>query len=97
MSINIQDLTSTKVGESFPNVLITKPNETLPVIARCLEKGDMQLMCEHNGVRKCVAKISPSAINIDWLLRTCGSIEYVMGEGVSTTISDVESYLWCLR
>ena len=43
MSINIQELTERKTSESFPNVLILTPNETLPVIVRTLEKGDSRV------------------------------------------------------
>lgn len=93
MSINIQELTERKVSESFPNLLVTAPNETLPVVVRTLEKGDMQLIVEFNGRRKVVERISPSAYNIDKLLRTLGSILYRRGTDDEVLISDIETYL----
>lgn len=93
MSINIQELTERKTPESFPNVLILTPNETLPVIVRTLEKGDMQLIVEFNGKRKVVAKISPSAYNVDRLIRTLGTISYRRSVEDVVEISDIETYL----
>lgn len=93
MSINIQELTERKTSESFPNVLVLTPNETLPVIVRTLEKGDMQLIVEFNGKRKVVAKISPSAYNIDRLIRTLGIISYRSSAEDTIEISDIETYL----
>ena len=93
MSINIQELTERKTSESFPNVLILTPNETLPVIVRTLEKGDMQLIVEFNGKRKVVAKISPSAYNIDRLIRTLGTISYRRSVEDVVEIRDIETYL----
>ena len=93
MSINIQELTERKTSESFPNVLILTPNETLPVIVRTLEKGDMQLIVEFNGKRKVVAKISPSAYNVDRLIRTLGTISYRRSVEDVVEIGDIETYL----
>lgn len=93
MSINIQELTERKTSESFPNMLVLTPNETLPVIVRTLEKGDMQLIVEFNGKRKVVAKISPSAYNVDRLIRTLGTIFYRRSVEDAVEISDIETYL----
>lgn len=93
MSINIQELTERKTSESFPNMLVLTPNETLPVIVRTLEKGDMQLIVEFNGKRKVVAKISPSAYNVDRLIRTLGTISYRRSVEDVVEISDIETYL----
>lgn len=97
MSINIEELTSRKTEETFPNILVTHPNETLPVVIRTLSEGDMQLIVEFKGKRKCVARVSPSAINMQRLLRTVGSFEYVLGQNVSTTITCMDEYLSCVR
>ncbi len=97
MSINIEELTSRKTEETFPNILVLHPNDTLPVIIRSLEEGDMQLIVEFKGKRKCVARISRSALNVSKLLRTLGCVEYVLSQGVSTTITCMEEYLSCVR
>lgn len=93
MSINIQELTERKTSEVFPNMLVLTPNETLPVIVRTLEKGDMQLIVEFNGKRKVVAKISPSAYNVDRLIRTLGTISYRRSVEDVVEIRDIETYL----
>lgn len=93
MSINIQELTERKTSESFPNMLVLAPNETLPVIVRTLEKGDMQLIVEFNGKRKVVTKISPSAYNVDRLIRTLGTISYRRSIEDVVEIRDIETYL----
>lgn len=93
MSINIQELTERKTSEVFPNMLVLTPNETLPVIVRTLEKGDMQLIVEFNGKRKVVAKISPSAYNVDRLIRTLGTISYRRSVKDVVEIRDIETYL----
>lgn len=97
MTINIDDFVSRKTEEAFPNFLITNPNQTLPVVVRNLEEGDTQLIVEVNGVRKCVKRVSRSALNVNKLLRTVGSFEYVLGQGSSVTITDIEKYLNCVR
>lgn len=96
MVINPQEMTTTKTVERFPNIVISKPNDTLPVVIKSLEKGDMQLIVEYNNKKKVVASMSGSAINILYLLRTLGSIHYCMAKGVSTEITDIEEYLNCI-
>lgn len=93
MAINIEELTSRKTGEEFPNVLVLQPNDTLPVVVRSLEKGDMQLVVEWNGVRKVVARISPSALNIEKLIRTVPGVELVPRPNESIRIETIEDYL----
>ena len=95
--IDIEGLVARRTEENFPYFLITHPNDTLHPVTRSLEQGDVQLVVEYKGVRKCVARMSRSAYNVDKLLRTTGPIEYVIAEGVSTTISSVEEYLGCVR
>lgn len=97
MTIDVQDLVSRKTEETYPNFLILHPNDTIPVVIRSLEEGELQLIVEFKGTRKCVARISPSALNVDRLLRTVGSVEYVIGKGISTTLNCVEEYLGCVR
>lgn len=97
MSINIDDLVSRKTEETYPNFLIQHPNDTVPIVVRSLEEGDTQLIVEFNGQRKCVKRISRSAINVKRLLRTVGHLEYVLGQGSSVTIDDIETYLNVVR
>lgn len=96
MKIDIEELTQRKTSESFPNIVIRNLNITLPVIIQSLEKGEMQLIIEHNGTRKVPMRISESAINIDRLLRGCGTIVYVKGPEESYEINSVLEYLQCV-
>ena len=97
MSINIEELTERKTSETFPNIVITNPNDTVPVVVRTLLKGDMQLIVEFKGKRKVVANISPSAFNIDKLLRTVGTLQYSIATNSTIPIDDVSTYLSCLQ
>ena len=95
--IDIKELTERKTQESFPNILITNPNEAVPVVVRTLEKGDMQLIMEYNGARKVVAKISRSALNVHKLIRVLNSVEYFIAPGSSITINEISDYLSCIN
>ena len=94
--INIQKLTENRTIEQYPNVLITKPVEVLPMLISALEKGDMQLVVEWKGQKKVVAKISSSAYNFHKLLRILDSVEYVMAKDIKVHISSVTDYLDCI-
>ncbi len=96
MSISVEELIARKTSEGFPNVLVTTPNETLPVVVQTLEKGDMQLIVELKGQRKVVARISESAFNIDKLLRTVGPIFYRKSVEEAIEIRDIPTYLSCV-
>lgn len=93
MKIDIEEITQRKTSELFPNVTVHSLEITLPVIVQSLEKGDMQLIIEHNGQRKVPMRISESAINIDRLIRGCGPITYSKSVEESYEISSVLDYL----
>lgn len=94
--ISISKLTERRTEQAFPNLLIVNPNDTVPVVVKSLEEGDMQLIVEFKGVRKVVAKVSSSAYNIDKLLRCVGEITYQVSESVALPISTIEDYLGCV-
>lgn len=96
MSINIEQVTERRTGEKFPNIVIPTPNDTLVVVVPTLEKGDMQLITEFNGKRKVLANISPSALNVDKLLRTVGKLQYKLSTDLQIEIEDISTYLSCV-
>ena len=91
--MNIQELTTNKVTLNYPNILILKPNMTLPVTINSLEAGNVQLIMEFKEQRKVIKCISPSAFNIHKLLRTIGHFTYNLNEVVSEEIYSVEDYM----
>lgn len=93
MKIDIEELTKVKTNESFPNITVHTLVLTMPTVVQALEKGDMQLIIEHNGERKVPMRISESAVNIDRLLRTCGPITYAKSPIESCKIESVLDYL----
>jgi hypothetical protein len=94
--IDIKELTERRTSEVFPNVVILTPNDTLPVVIRTLEKGDMQLIVEFKGQRKVVANISQSAVNISRLIRTVGTISYHKSAEDVYEVGDISTYLSCV-
>lgn len=96
MSIDIEKLTERTASETFPNVVITMPNDNVPVVIKSLEEGDMQLIVEFQGKRKVVARISESALNIDKLIRTVGLVNYCSSSESSVEVADITTYLNCI-
>ena len=96
MKINIGELTERKTSAMYPNLTIVNPNDTVPVMVKILEKGDMQLLIEFKGVMKVVSTISESAMNIDKLLRTCGQLIYAKAENKKYIINDILEYMECI-
>ena len=94
--MNIEELTKRYADGSYPNIKVLAPNDTLPVTIRSLEKGDMQVLASLGEEQKIIARITPSAFNIDKLLRTCGDLQYNVSETEFYKISKVEEYLECI-
>ena len=91
--MNVEELTSSKVQRRFPNVKISNPNVTVPVVVQSLLPGDMQLVVELKGKEKVVKTISPSAMNMNNILRTVGEFTYFVSDGVAVQINNIEEYL----
>lgn len=96
MSMNIEELTERKSQEQYPNLTILHPNDTLPVIVRDLEKGDMQLIVEFNGKRKVVATIDKNTTNIFMLIRTVGTLVYKKDEQNTYEVNTIKDYYDCI-
>lgn len=92
--MNITELTTNKTTKSYPNIFVI-PNIAAPAIVRNLQEGDIQLIMEHNGVKKVVSRISPSARNMDMILRVIGPFEYNKSEIEKFQIKCVQDYLDC--
>ena len=91
--MNIQELTTNRVSLNYPNVVITRPNRTVPVIIQSLEEGTVQLIMEFKGQRKVVKSISPSAFNMNKLLRTVGSFTYNIDANVGHEVYSIDEYM----
>lgn len=99
MSINIQEVTKISVDKKYPRFRIEQPPED-PIMKNALgntitilEKGDLQLELVLNGQSKVIKNISPSAINVKWLLEVMPSIIYEKTEMMRCNITTVADYL----
>jgi len=81
------------VKEQFPNVVLRSVNDTTPLVVKLLEKGELPLVGILGDIRKVVAYISPSAYNIEKLLRTHDDIVYNRDENTRVQIRSVVDYL----
>ncbi len=95
--IDVYKFSSRKGEVTYPNITVLSPNKTTPLIVGLLKEGEMPLILELNGDRKIVKRISISAYNIDWMLRTCGSLRYRKSENEETIINSIEDYLEVLE
>ena len=95
-TIDIENLVENKIKLNYPCILIDNPNRTLPLMVRNLEEGDMQLIVEFNGKTKVVKKMSRSALNVDKLIRTNGTLKYVISKDIIIPINSITDYLSCL-
>lgn len=91
--MNVEELTMSKTQHRYPSVKIINPNITVPVIVQTLTPGDIQLIVELKGKQKVVKEISPSAVNMNNILRTVGSFIYSISAGIDVTINNIEDYL----
>ncbi len=82
-----------KVQKEYPYFLIDNANESTPLIVSLLQEGELPLVCKYNGVAKEVGRISPSALNVDKLIRTHGSILVYKSEFEYKALRNVEEYL----
>ena len=91
--IDIQELTQRRTNASYPNFLLPTLNASVPVVVRTLEKGDLQLVVQHEGKEKVVTTISPSAYNVDKLLRTTSQLIYRKSETEVIEVKSITDYL----
>lgn len=92
-AVNVDNLVSHKTTYKYPNILLLKHNDTLPLMTAILEKGDTQVILNYKGQQRVVARISESGYNIDWLLRTMGSFRLYKSPTDYVDIFSVEDYL----
>lgn len=92
-AIDIYEFSKRTTETKYPYIKVLEPNATTPLIVSVMENGEMPLVIEMNGVKKVVARISMSALNVDRLLRTCGSLELVMNADNTVLVKDVVDYM----
>lgn len=93
--VNVEELTHNKVNLQYPYIELNSLNDTTPLILSLLEKGDLKVVGSLQGQRRVLGSISESAYNIDKLLRTHDSVNYVSETGVRE-ITTVVEYLEAL-
>ena len=90
--MRVEDLVDRKTSRLFPNIEVNY-SLTLPLLTTDFEKGDMQVILEYNGKKKCICKISQSARNIKLILECTGPFVYNKSESDYYTINTVQEYL----
>ena len=93
MSIDVDKLVERTTKSNYPLVLLTVPNQTIPLVVTDLMKGDTQLVLEYESKRKVISNISLSATNIDLLLRTCSPVYFQSGPTNLIQITSIQQYL----
>lgn len=77
----------------YPYIVIDEPNQTLPLLVTDLEDGTIPIIVEMNGKKKVVKRITPSAYNINWLIRTTSVLTYYKSADDFVKIDSVSTYL----
>lgn len=93
IKIDVEGLTHDRVTLQYPYITLKNINETTPLVLSTLTKGDMKIIGEYKGQRKVLGSISGSAYNIDKLLRTHETLDYVMSSDTVCSINSVRDYL----
>lgn len=91
-SVDVEGLTHKSVTLRYPYIEITNINDTTPLILSVLEKGDITVIGEYKGQRRVLGSISDSAYNMDKILRTHETFNYVEKDCV-TEIDSIRKYL----
>lgn len=92
-TLDVENFGRQTVKVGYPYVEITRFNESLPVVVSSLSEGDMSLTAEYKGTVKIVKRISPSAFNIDKLIRTGQELEVHVSSEVAVIVKSVAEYL----
>lgn len=87
------DFDKKPVDVPFPYFVLPELNQTTPLVVKALEAGDIPVIGILGGAKKVIAKVSPSVLNVDKLLRTHGRVTYMTGQETSYQLNSVLDYL----
>jgi hypothetical protein len=93
VKIDVEGLTHSRVTLQYPYIKLNNINDTTPLVLSTLENGPMKIIGEYKGQCKVLGSMSGSAYNIDKLLRTHDSLDYVVSDGNVNCITTVREYL----
>lgn len=87
------DFTPKTVQLTYPSLELEDLSEVTPLVIGLLQEGDIPVVGVYNGKRKVIARISPSACNVDKILRTHNSVYVRESETDKCFIRDVRDWL----
>ena len=91
--IDPKEFSSSKTKRVYPYLRLLDPVETLPLVIKHLELGEMPLTIIYEGSERVVARISKSPYNISKILRCCGAMKYFKSEEESADVTSVLEYM----
>lgn len=93
VTLDVDGFSSRKSKIEYPYVEVVDINETLPLVVKALESGDIPLVGNYKGVTRMISKIDATAFNLDKILRTQGLILYHKSEDEQIEIRSIVDYL----
>jgi len=92
-AIDVNTFGTTEVAEELPAFIIREKSEPLVLALQCMISGDTPLRIQWNQQDKLIKRISPSALNVNNLLKVLSVIYYKDAEGVEHGITNIKEYL----
>lgn len=97
-TLDVSTFKNRYVETTYPNFeLIGDINECIPLVTSLLREGDIMLFISYKGEKKVVRSISPTAYNIDKLLRVSKGIRINKSETEFQDIHKISDYMEALK
>lgn len=87
-----ENLANKRITMPYPHAKIIDVSDALALIVPSLEKGDLPVLCEHEGTLRKVGSIRNSALVLRQLSRIT-RVMYVKSEDVSVDVSNTDELL----
>lgn len=87
-----RNISNTKISMPYPHLRIIDVSDAIALVIPSLDKGDLPVICEFDGVTRQVGSIRKSALVIKQLSRIT-RLSYCKSEDVSIDVSDMKDLL----
>lgn len=87
-----RNITNKKISMPYPHIKVTDVSDVLALVIPSLDKGDLPIICEFEGVTRQVGSIRKSAVVIKHLMDISGVV-YCKSEDLQVPIKSMESLL----